>query len=270
VEGSNFTWNGGSWGPLYDSSTVCNGNAPNIPTIGWNTQPKNVLIENVYAHDVTIGCSSQHTELARVDGGDVTFSRDFWHGCGNSACVYVSNSSGTSPNVRVVNTICDWGGNCIDFDFGGLTPTTGSLLENDTFIGGIVIDDPTTYTPGNLVVANTVWRGANSCVGVGYIAYHNNAPYQSNAGGTTDNCGDPNAVQPGNHSDNPGPPKAWLACAANCASGGTGLDFSVAPGSPLLHTGSASYLPATDYAGAPRPCVGQTQPNVGAYEHGCQ
>ena len=89
-------------------------------------------------------------------------------------------------------------------------------------------------------------------------------------GGTTDDCGgDPNQVAVGNHSDNDGTPSSWLACGAGCAAGGTSLDYSVKSGSPLLHAGSASYLPPVDYAGNPRPCSGQTRPNVGAYERTC-
>jgi chitodextrinase len=272
VEANNFTWNGGSWGPLYDSESVCGGNSPNIPLVGFDKQVQNVSITGVYAHEVAVGCSSQHTELMRIDGGsNITLSRDFFHYCGNSACIFVSNESGTVPSkISIVNTICDGtglGGDCLDLNFGGTHGTTGSILENDTFLGGIAIEPADTYANGDLTIANTIWLGANGCSSA--PTYHNNAPFQPDYGGTTDNCGDPNQVAVGNHSDNDGPPSSWLACGAGCAAGGTGLDYSVKSGSPLLHAGSASYMPSVDYAGNPRPCSSQTQPNVGAYERAC-
>ena len=270
VSGSNFTWVGGSWGPLYESDSPCNGNAPQGATLGWNGNPQNVVISGVYAHDVSIGCSGQHSELMRIDGGNnLTLDGVFMHGCGNSACVFMSNESGQNPtNVTFRNTICDGtglGGDCFDLDFDG-SQGTSILMENDTFLGGIAQNNGNSYAKNQWVIANTIWLGANGCMPG--PTYYNDAPFQPDYGGSTDNCGG-NQIAVGNHSDNAGTPSTWLACGASCATGGVGLNYSVKSGSPLLHAGSASYIPAVDYAGNSRPCAGQTKPNVGAFERAC-
>jgi len=294
VDGNNFNFDGGSVGPMYDSSDCSPPVAAPFSAISTGgSDPNGVTFTNVKFHNVyNTGCNSQHSELLRIDGGsNITFNRSWFDCGGTTGAVFVStngnNVAGGAPsNVTFKNTFITAPGGCgtpssgifgdgadvalaIHTDSTAGNPTN-FIVENVVTTGGLLFDSGNGTYSNQLKIANTIWDGANPCPYETGVIYTHNAPYRNSVdGGSTDQCGGDTAqVGVGTTSDNPGPPSAWLTCGSTCMSTPTPNSWKVKASSPLINAGTNTYNPGTDYGGViTRPCG--TNVEVGMWEYGC-
>jgi hypothetical protein len=224
-----------------------------------NTDPTNLVIDNVDFHDVIQQGAAVHNECIMAHAPGITIRNSTFRNC---ATMDISLGRGDwwgqQPygNVVLENNVFGHSVNDGGWHYYGLAWFVGKFenarVVNNTFENSVLMDDEHVGPgPYSGVWANNIGGGWQCLPGV---VYRNNIGKKCDASDRAVNpsssCGPP-ACNPLRTM-----PVGWVDPA--------GFDFQLAPTSPAVNAGSAAHAPATDKRGLPR----DDKPDAGAYEFG--